>query len=287
MQVNLQPAGRIENRMDDREFKHLLHELGYDFEGYRRVRKGVKKRVRRHMRRLGCRDVAAYIERIAASAEDRQACRRRMAVPISRFMRDAPFWDALKDAWLPELRRQFGAPLHAWSAGCACGEEAYSLAIIDREYRLGQRADAPAAGIRITASDLNPECLDRARMGAYPASSLKEMPQDLITRYFTPIRGGRRYRIDPDLAAGIIWNGVDIEEERPAPSFHLILLRNSLLTYRDPQHHNRLLANVTRRLHSGGLLVVGSRETLPQTPDLVPVADSFPFVGRKSHAAAS
>ena len=269
--------------MDDRQFKRLLCELGGDFEGYRRVRKGVKKRIRRHMRALGCPDMAAYLERIAASAEDRDACRLRMTVSISRFMRDAPFWESLGDEWLPQLRRQYGPQLHAWSAGCACGEEAYSLAIIDREYHVQQQPDGQASGIRITATDLNPECLDKARMGIYPASSLKEMSPDRITRYFAPMRGGRRYRIDPDLAEGIVWQCADIAEAPAVPGFHLILLRNNLLTYCDQKYHKHLLANVLRRLHSGGLLVVGARETLPETPALAPMAAPFPFVYRKFH----
>ena len=106
--------------MEDGQFKRLPAELGYSYPGYRRVRKGVKKRIRRHMRALGCRDLSAYLDRLAASPPVREACIRRMAVPISRFMRDRAFWDTLRAEWLPELCRSFGLHLKAWSAGTAC-----------------------------------------------------------------------------------------------------------------------------------------------------------------------
>jgi chemotaxis protein methyltransferase CheR len=221
--------------MDDRQFKRLLDELGYSFEGYRRVRKGVKKRIRRHMRDLACRDMTSYLGRIAASYPDREACIRRMAVPISRFMRDRPFWVTLQGRWLSELHRRFGPRLHAWSAGCACGEEAYSLMIAARE------ASGSALPMDITATDLNPVCLARARAGVYPASSLREMPAELLSRYFSPLRGGRRYRLHPGFIRGIAWGCRRTENPWPGHMYDLILLRNSVLTYYEPPQQTRVL----------------------------------------------
>jgi len=270
--------------MDDRQFKRLLDVLGYRYEGYRRVRKGVKKRLRRHMRELGCRDVSAYLERIAASSAARDACILQMTVPISRFMRDWAFWEALRDVWLPGLRQVFGPDLRAWSAGCACGEEAHSLAIIDRESDARPTA-AVAPRLRIVASDLNPACLEKARSGVYPASSLRETPPELTALYFTALRGGRRYRIDASLGKTITWECGAIEGRRPAPCYHLILLRNNVLTYCDIGRHKRLLANVVGQLYGGGLLVVGLGESVPDRPGLEPASDGFPYVFRKNSGA--
>jgi chemotaxis protein methyltransferase CheR len=262
--------------MDDRQFKRLLGELGYSFEGYRRVRKGVKKRIRRHMRDLECRDMTSYLGRIAASLQIREACIRRMAVPISRFMRDRPFWDALQGEWLPGMHRRYGPRLQAWSAGCACGEEAYSLMIAARETPVG------VLPMDITATDLNPACLAKARAGVYPASSFREMPADLLSRYFRPLRRGRRYRICPDLIESITWCHRRTESPWPGRIYDLILLRNSVLTYYEAPQQTRVLVKVMACLRSGGMLVIGSREKLPACwPDMVPVAASWPYVLRK------
>ena len=264
--------------MDDRQFHRLLEALGYSFEGYRRVRKGVKKRLRRHMRALGCRDMAAYLDRLAGSPQVHAACIRRMAVPISRFWRDRSFWEALQASWLPALRQRFGRPLAAWSAGCASGEEAYSLAMIDRESRM---AEPPDNGIplAILATDLNPVVLARARAGVYPAGSLREVPDHLVDRYFVPLRGRRRYRIRSELFGNIRWRRQTIEVASSEGPFHLILLRNNVLTYRADPGQRRILVQVAARLHPGGLLAVGRKESLPGgVSGLTPAAETLPYL---------
>lgn len=272
--------------MDDRQFKTLLHALGYSFEGYRRVRKGVKKRIRRHMRDLGCRDMAAYLKCIADSPTDREACIQRMTVPISRFMRDRPLWEVLEKVWLPDLHRRFGPRLRAWSAGCACGEEAYSLAIAHREYCAGMAAES-APEMMIHATDINPAVLNRAGEGVYPASSLREMPEALRARYFRPLCGGRRYHAHRDYFDAIRWGRLDLTGDLPDQTFHIILIRNNLLTYLDGTRQWQPMIGIIRRLSPGGLLVIGEQERLPAgLPDMVPVADQLPFVFRRRPSPA-
>lgn len=264
--------------MDDRQFHRLLDALGYNFEGYRRVRKGVKKRLRRHMRVLECRTIDDYLARLAASREVQAACVRRLMVPISRFWRDRALWETLRDEHLPALRQRFGDQLTAWSAGCACGEEAYSLAMAEREQRMAQRP-ATAAGLAITATDCNPVVLARARTGLYPASSLREVPDKLVRRYFTAQRRGRRYRIRSEVFSRIDWRRCSIEGPAVVGPFHLILLRNNVLTYLEKHGAARALARVAAQLHPGGLLVVGVGERLPEESDrLQPVSAQLPYV---------
>ena len=228
------------------------------------------------MRDLDCRDMTGYLECLASSDQIREACIRRMAVPISRFMRDRPLWDALKVGWLPELYHRFGPRLHAWSAGCACGEEAYSLLITARE------TGARAMQMHITATDLNSTCLTKARAGIYPASSFREMPADLRSRFFISMRGGRRFRVHPDLLEDITWRQRQTESPWPGPVYGLVLLRNSVLTYYETRRQIRVLATVIESLHPGGLLAIGSRERLPPgLPEMVPVSAAYPYVFRK------
>ena len=268
--------------MDDRQFRRVLEALGYSFEGYRRVRKGVKKRLRRHMRALGCRTMEAYLDRLAASREVHAACIRRMAVPISRFWRDRDFWESLQTFWLPALQQRFGRTLAAWSAGCACGEEAYSLAMAERESRVPGPPENGALLV-IMATDLNPVVLAKARAGVYPASSLREVPAHLVDRYFVPLRRRRRYRIRSELFGNIHWRRQAIEAASSEGPFHLILLRNNVLTYRDDAGRRGVLAQVAAQLHPGGLLAIGWKESLPiGMSGLTPAAAALPCLYLKT-----
>jgi chemotaxis protein methyltransferase CheR len=116
--------------MDDQQFRQLLIHFQYSWAGYRKVRKGVKKRINRHMHQLGCRNMDAYLDKLDQSHKTRQACERLMTVSISRFFRDRQFWHTLEKKLLPELLESRAEKVKVWSAGCACGEEAYSFKIV-------------------------------------------------------------------------------------------------------------------------------------------------------------
>jgi chemotaxis methyl-accepting protein methylase len=266
--------------MDDHQFHRLLAHFGFSRAGYRRVRKGVKKRLRRHMQELGCPDLAGYLQAIEASPRQRNECLRRLSVPISRFMRDGALWEVMAARLLPDLARRFGVPLAVWSAGCACGEEAYSLVISARAAGRALKADPPV--LDILATDRNPAGLVRAREGIYPRSSLREMDAERRARHFSPLRGGRRYRIRPELRSGIHWLCCDITRLPTAKRFHGVLLRNNLLTYADRAGREQGLRRVIRHLRPGGFLVVGRRESLPAAVGgLVPRYD-LPYVYERS-----
>ncbi len=247
--------------MDDHQFHRLLAHFGFSPEGYRRVRKGVKKRLRRHMQALGCQHLTCYLEAIAASPRVRSECLRRLSVPISRIMRDRVFWETLEAHILPDLVERFGGPLQVWSAGCACGEEVYSLAISARSVPLVNGSDQGM--LRIVATDRNPACLVRAREGIYPRSSFRELAPERRARHFIPLRGGRRYRIRPEFQVYIDWLCCEIDKLPLKGPFHLLLLRNSILTYLEPPGQRAILVRVLEHLRPGGVLVVGHRERLP------------------------
>lgn len=242
--------------MNDDEFRRLLAVLELSWEGFRRVRRGVKKRLRRRMVELGCTSAPAYQALVEGSAAERRVCYRLLAVTVTRFLRDAPLWQALTQRLLPDLQARFG-PLTAWSAGCAGGEEVYSLRMAWAQ----GAGRGGAEGLRILASDLLEANLRRARQGVYPGSSLRELPPDWRARWFRP-RGRRRWAVDSRLAEGILWVQHDWRTGPPLGGAHLVLLRNSLLTYHRGDRE-ALLRPLARIIPAGGLLVVGRREVLP------------------------
>ncbi len=167
--------------MDDPQFRELLQGLGLSWKGYRKVRGGVKKRVGRHMRQLDCRNVLEYLLALDKNDEEKRQCELMMTVSISRFFRDRKLWEALEKEILPQLIEENKEKVSAWAAGCACGEEVYSLKILWDRLGLTIIHQPP---LEITATDMNPDCLNRARSAAYPSSSLKELPLQLRSLYF-------------------------------------------------------------------------------------------------------
>jgi chemotaxis methyl-accepting protein methylase len=157
---------------------------------------------------------------------------------------------------MPHLIREFSAPVRLWSAGCACGEEAYGLAIL--------WASLPAAPrLELLATDVQSDCLDRARKGVYNLSSLKEMPGDLRDRYFCPLRGGRQFYIQQKCLPPIRWQEHNLFHAPPQGPFHMILLRNNLLTYHSGARLAAALERILSELVPGGYLIVGTHERLP------------------------
>jgi chemotaxis methyl-accepting protein methylase len=246
--------------MDDREFRRLLDYLELSWPGYRRVRKGVKKRIRRHMQAQGCRSMQEYLERLRGSAEVRGQSERLLSVSISRFFRDRALWEVLRGRILPELIQACGDRIRVWSAGCARGEEAYSLRI------LWESLNRPAGGLpvlEITATDLNPHFLLKAKEALYPASSLRELPEDLKAAWFQAAAGEKRFEVKPALKSNIVWMAHNFLSGPPGYGFHLILIRNSLLTYYPEKITGPVLGEILKALAEGGYVIVGSHETPP------------------------
>jgi chemotaxis protein methyltransferase CheR len=243
--------------LNDEDFRHLLAHLDRPWAGFRKIRKGVKKRVRRHMETLACTDIEPYLHYIKTEPRVRADCERCLMVTISRFYRDRRLWDHLQTRRLPELATRFPAGLHAWSAGCARGEEPYSLSMVWEETAANLR---PPPELHILATDADALCLEQARKGVYQPSSLKELPEPLRKRWF---REGKQARIDPALQNRIDWHPHQLLDEPPDRRFHLILLRNNLLTYYQGPRLQTALTRILEHLVPGGLLILGSHEKLP------------------------
>ena len=163
--------------LSDTEFRNLLEHLNRPWAGFRKVRKGVKKRIRRHMQEMGCSTIEQYIVQLAQQPGAKAGCEQCLRVTISRFFRDRQLWQTLAARILPDLAERFAPPIRIWSAGCACGEEPYSLA-------MAWDGLAHPPTLDLLATDAGGICLARAREGTYGRNSLKEVPDELRERYF-------------------------------------------------------------------------------------------------------
>jgi chemotaxis protein methyltransferase CheR len=246
--------------MDDNQFQQLLDYYNFSWSGYRKVRKGVKRRISRHMQELECPNTGAYLDLLEKSDALRRECARRMTVSISRFFRDRKLWLDLEQEILPALIATHKKTIRIWSAGCARGEEVYCVAIIWDRLR---EKYAHQAQLAITATDVNPDAIDKARTAVYTKSSLKEIPLEIQERYFDLQTSRNRFDLKSFIKKGIDWKVQDILENAPGAVFDIIFLRNNLLTYYQDHLKNKGLDIVVGALAPGGWLIVGSHEKLP------------------------
>ena len=245
--------------MRDDQFRHILEYFGFSWRGYRNVRKGVMKRLSRHMQEMGCRTLDEYINALRRDSELRIVFYRLMTVSISRFFRDRKLWHDLEKEVLPSLAKKQKGTVKVWCAGCASGEEPYSVKIT---WELVKKWDSPASEIEILATDLNPEYIERAKSAVYASSSLKEVPEEIRLEFFEP-QDGNTYSLKSWVKEGIVWQVQDLLDGPPQQEFDLIFLRNNLLTYYEDHVKISALRKIMRNLKVGGFLVIGSHERLP------------------------
>ena len=246
--------------MDDQQFQQLLDYFQYSWAGYRKVRKGVKKRVSRHMQQLRCPKIKEYLELLETNKRERIECEKRMTVSISRFFRDRKLWLALEKEMLPNLIDVQTDKLKVWFAGCARGEEVYSFLIVwDRL----KACFKPLPKLELIATDIHPEYIEKAKAGIYTKSSLKEIPDEIRDVYFDRKKGGNRFDVISGIKKNIHWQVLNLFSGPPDSDFQIIFLRNNLLTYYRDHLIKDTFAHIIESLSPGGWLIVGSHEKLP------------------------
>ncbi|HOI75476.1 MAG TPA: CheR family methyltransferase [Syntrophales bacterium] len=244
--------------MNDDQFRQILDYFGMSWPGYRKVRKGVIKRLVRHMQKENVRDACDYMQRIRTQPALQRETRRLLTVSISSFFRDRFLWKYLGENLLPELLSQKPARVNVWSAGCALGQEAYSFVML---WRLLSDVAGPLPPLFLLATDMNREYLETAASGFYTEKMLKEVPEDCLDRFFQ--FENDCFVIRKDLRDGISWLHHDLSDVLPVQDpFHIIFMRNNLLTYCRKETHQVPVKRVVDRLIAGGSLIVGARERL-------------------------
>lgn len=256
--------------MTDAECQELLRwaapRLGLRLEGFRRVRGQVCKRVTRRMAALGVPGLAAYLERLEGDAAERAVLDALCRVTVSRFFRDRAVFDVLGDVLLPgvlaEARARGESCLRVWSAGCASGEEPYSVSVL---FRRGLAPRFPEFHLDLVATDADAALLARARRGCYARATLREVPAAWSQEALAA--EGPLWCVRPAWREGLDFRAEDLRERMPEGPFHLVLCRNVAFTYFAPPVQRRVLADLLLRLVPGGLLVIGAQETLPEPPE--------------------
>lgn len=217
----------------------------------------IRRRLAARIRAAGYRDAAVYVDRLVEDSDEQQSLLAALSIHVSQFFRNPSVFRVLEKRILPQLLEQGSqsqARLRIWSVGCACGEEAYSLAL------LCESLAAPRQDVAIIASDLSPVALKSARRGCYGEERLKNLPAALRQHYFSK-QGQGEELLDEEVRARVQFFRHDILTDQPFYRAELILCRN-LLIYFSREQQQVVLEKLARALLPGGFLVLGRAETL-------------------------
>nr|BFE77453.1 hypothetical protein GCM10020093_000540 [Planobispora longispora] len=234
----------------------LKETRGFDFTGYKRTT--LMRRIGRRLEALKLRDYEEYRDYLELEPEEFGLLFDSLLINVTSFFRDAAAWQTLREAVVPALlsTKGPGKAIRVWSAGCATGEEAYSLAMV-LAGDLGM--DEFRERVKIYATDLDEKALQVARTAVYTDRHLGEVPEAMRQTYFEPVEGGFAFR--RDLRRQLIFGRNDLTRDAPISRVDLLLARNTLMYF-----NTETQLNIVRKFHfalgNPGYLFLGKAEML-------------------------
>ncbi|MFS0514420.1 CheR family methyltransferase [Nostoc sp. UIC 10607] len=244
----------------DPEFENLLVYLrqsrGFDFTGYKRST--LMRRVRKRMQSLAIENFGDYLDYLEVYPEEFNYLFNTILINVTAFFRDSSAWEYLAEQILPNIikNKKTSDQIRIWSAGCASGEEAYTLAMLMAEI-LG--ADEFRQRVKIYATDVDEEALNEARQATYSSKDVQEVPDELRQKYFETL--GNRYVFRQDLRRSVIFGRHDLLQDAPISRLDLLVSRNTLM-YFNSETQARILARFHFALNDTGYLFLGKAEML-------------------------
>ncbi|MGH8866907.1 MAG: CheR family methyltransferase [Actinomycetes bacterium] len=243
----------------DPGFEQLLQFLkenrGFDFTGYKRA--SLMRRMGRAMQAAGVETYADYEDYLELHPEAFTTLFNTILINVTSFFRDAEAWQALRDEIVPAvLRDRPTGPIRVWSAGCASGEEPYSLAILLADL-LG--ADEFRDRVKIYATDVDEEALAQARLGTYESRQLTGLSPQQVDGYFEQVNGAYVFR--KDLRRCVIFGRNDLVQDAPISRIDLLACRNTLM-YFNAEEQGRILRRLHFAANPRGVLFLGKAEIL-------------------------
>ncbi|MEV4313876.1 CheR family methyltransferase [Actinocrispum sp. NPDC049592] len=235
---------------------YLKETRGFDFTGYKRT--SLARRVLHRMTQVGMSDFGEYIDLLQVNSEEFGALFNTILINVTSFFRDREAWEHLREEIVPSMLAERGPddPIRIWSAGCASGQEAYSLAMVFAD-ALG--ADMFRQRVKIYATDVDDDALSQARQASYQQNELTNLTEEQIDQYFEP--QGNRYVFRKDLRRSVIFGRNDLVQDAPISRIDLLVCRNTLM-YFNAETQAKILGRFHFALAKRGLLFLGKAEML-------------------------
>jgi two-component system, chemotaxis family, CheB/CheR fusion protein len=269
---------------DDEDLHAFLDRVrertGLDFSAYKRAT--IVRRLQRRMAAAGAATLPDYRRYLERHPEELQRLVASFLIKVTEFFRDPELFTYLRDRVLPGLvseARERGE-LRIWSAGCATGEEAYTLAMLVSDL-IGDNAEE--LQVRIFATDIASEAVEFARRGLYTQSALEGLPPDFAERHFTPADGA--FEVRKQVRSLVVFGEHDLGNRAPFPRIDLVLCRNVLI-YFTPDLQRRALQLFAFSLRHGGYLALGKAETVSPLPEFFSVEEPRLKIFRRAGAPA-
>ena len=242
----------------------LRSQTGHDFSQYKRST--IYRRIERRMSLHQIDAIAGYVRYLQGSPQEAILLFKELLIGVTSFFRDPAAWDYLQNKAIPALlaERSSSGALRAWVPACSTGEEAYSLAITFKE-ALGHVRPARRNSLQIFATDLDKDAIDRARQGRFPPNIAGDVSEERLRRYFVEEEHG--YRVNQEIREMVIFAAQNIIMDPPFTKLDILSCRN-LLIYLSPPLQKKLLPLFHYSLNRGGILFLGSAETLGAATEL-------------------
>jgi two-component system, chemotaxis family, CheB/CheR fusion protein len=253
-----------EVRYDPAELGSLLDFIhrarGFDFSGYKTA--SLQRRLGKRLGELALRTPEEYRDYLEANPHEFAELFDTILINVTSFFRDKPAWTFLSEEVIPPLLEGEPRELRVWSAGCASGEEAYTIAIVLAE-ALGERQFRER--VKIYATDADGGALAHARRAVYTRNAVRDVPPELLDRYFEG--GPKEFAFRGDLRRSVIFGRNDLVQDAPISRVDLLLCRNVLM-YFTPETQLRILERLNFALSERGVLFLGKSEMLIAHGDL-------------------
>jgi two-component system CheB/CheR fusion protein len=262
----------------------LRSATGHDFSLYKKSTIG--RRIRRRMALHAIEDEAVYARFLKSNTAERQLLFKELLINVTNFFRDPEAFVALKESVLPSLLagKPAGYNFRVWVAGCASGEEAYSIAIVLMELQDEIRdRHEQELNIQIYATDLDDDAVATARVGHYPPNIVQDVSTERLRRFFTKDQGELGgYKVKKDIRDMVVFAVQNVIKDPPFTKLDLLSCRN-LMIYLETELQNRLIPNFHYALRPNGVLFLSTSESITNRPDLFTAIDRKWKFYRASH----
>ncbi|MBW8721057.1 MAG: PAS domain-containing protein, partial [Polaromonas sp.] len=242
----------------------VRNQTGHDFSLYKKGT--LYRRIQRRMAIHQIDTAEAYVRHVQKNAFEAELLYKELLIGVTCFFRDPEVWHHLRQEVFPGLILSAppGTALRAWVAACSTGEEAFTLAMVFAEAAADVGNDHGVT-LQIFATDLEVDSVAKARKSVYPKNITADVSPQRLERFFSAVPGG--YRVNRDIRAMVVFAQQSIASDPPFARLDMLTCRN-LLIYLEPELQHRLLPLFHRSVNPGGILVLGTAETVGQSSDL-------------------
>ncbi|MBX9771756.1 MAG: PAS domain S-box protein, partial [Candidatus Obscuribacterales bacterium] len=235
---------------------HLKRTRDIDLTGYKRS--SLMRRVLKRMQLVGIEDFVDYCDYLEVHADEFTELLNTILINVTSFFRDEEAWTYLRQEIIPNILKSKKAsePIRVWSAGCASGQEAYSILMrLCEDLGVEECLDR----VKIYATDIDEDALKTARLGSYSAEDMINVPEEYVQKYF--YQAGGRFTIRQELRRILIFGRHDLVQDAPISKLDLLTCRNVLM-YFNSEMQRRILSRFHFALNDSGYLFVGKAEML-------------------------